>query len=261
MRKTKGDHAAKAREKPNMDRPLAGLEVLPLEAEVDATTPLRPQPAQANRRAMAEADKKVVDPKKAEKKVFDELDDFFCGFCSIQNLDQDGIAGQTLGTHIQAPLHILSEPGACPVVMEAVFLGSNPLFYCELRNEEAFYIFGRWWMNGPTYSEANGFCSLVPLKMQDGHKQMETTGTPDFTGTAHCPFIKGSTDLDKLFQVSFSTEEKRFKTKITKCTITVPQAAWKEYKAHRVRTWKAGKNWGATEKDADDDKKDDKKDD
>lgn len=111
------------------------------------------------------ADKAAKADQKAELKILDEADEAFVGYISVQSLDQDGIAGRTLGSHVQAPLQIVSAEGAATVVMEAHFLASNPLFFLELRNEEQFYLWGRWWVGGPKHSEANQVCSLVPIKI------------------------------------------------------------------------------------------------
>merc|ERR1719507_754983 len=203
----------------------------------------------------------VDDKKKAEKKLFDENDEAFCGFCSIQTLDQDGIAGRTLGSHVKAPLHIVSARGADIVVMEAVFLAANPLFYLELRNEEQFYLWGRWWLDGPKHSETNELCSLVPVAMTDCKKQMDKNGSQSFQGSAICEALRHSST--RPLQVDFTSEEKKFKTKLTKVTLTVPREAWTEFKHRRARVWKASKLGmpsGGGGDDEDKKKDDDKKD-
>merc|ERR1712129_273688 len=136
------------------------------------------------------------------------------------------------------------------------FLANNPLFFLELRNEEQFFLWGQWWVDGPKHSEANQICSLVPIKMQDCHKQMDKSPN-EFKAKAHCEFLKRSTS--RLLEVNFNTEEKKFKTKLTKVTLTVPREAWMEFKQYRVRLWKASKNWAATEKDDDEKKKEEEK--
>lgn len=202
---------------------------------------------------MAEEDK----TKKAEKRVFDEDDEAFVGYVSLQTLDQDGITGRTLGSNVKAPVHITTQGNM--VVMEAHFLATNPLFYLELRNEEQFYIWGQWWMDGPSHSASKEICSLVPLKMQDCHKQQEKTPN-EFTAKALCEFLRNSTS--RLLDVQFTTVEKKFKTKLTKVTVSIPKEAWMEYKAYRVRVWKASKLMASQEKDKDEDeekKKDEEK--
>eukprot|EP00429_Kryptoperidinium_foliaceum_P083267 CAMPEP_0176216888 /NCGR_PEP_ID=MMETSP0121_2-20121125/17415_1 /TAXON_ID=160619 /ORGANISM="Kryptoperidinium foliaceum, Strain CCMP 1326" /LENGTH=227 /DNA_ID=CAMNT_0017556013 /DNA_START=59 /DNA_END=739 /DNA_ORIENTATION=- len=200
-------------------------------------------------------DKKAEEKsKKAELKVLDENDEAFCGYCSIQTLDQDGISGRTLGSHVKAPAQIVSAPGADPVVFEAVFNPSNPLFFLELRNEEQFYLWGQWWMDGPKHSEASQICSLVPIRMVDCHKQMDSS-PGEFKAQAHCEVLRSSTT--RLLPVALQTEEKKFKTKLSKVTFSMPRDAWMEFKQYRVRLWKAGNNWKGVEKDEDEDKKKD----
>merc|ERR1719162_2295106 len=107
-------------------------------------------------------------------------------------------------------------------------------------------------MDNPTFSESSQICQAVPTRMQDCHKLMDKTPN-EFKGQALCLALRGSTG--RLFDVQFTTVEKKFKTKLTKVTLSMPRDAWMELKAYRVRLWKAGKNWAATEKDPDDDKK------
>jgi len=192
--------------------------------------------------------------KKAEKRVFDEVDEAFCGFVELWTLDQDGISGRTLGSSVKAPVHIVSPPEAAMVVMEAQFLAINPLFYLELRNEETYYLWGQWWMDGPSHSASKDIAALVPVRMQDCHKSMEKTPN-EFKAQAMCDFLRNSTT--RLLDVQCTTMEKKFKTKLTKITLTMPREAWLEYKSYRVRVWKASKLMAAQEKE--EDKKDEKK--
>jgi len=192
--------------------------------------------------------------KKAEMKVLDEKDEAFCGYCSIQTVDEFGILGRTLGCGVKAPVHIVSAEGADPVVFETQFLTTNQLWFLEVRNESQFFLCGQWWMDGPKRSESNTFCDLVPIKQTDCHKQMDKT--PDkFTAQGQCELLRNSTS--RLMQVDCVTEDKKFKSKLAKVTLTMPREAWMEFKQHRVRLWKAGKNWAGQEKDEDDDKKKD----
>jgi len=202
------------------------------------------------------AEKEAEKERKAEMKVLDAADEAFVGYLSLQTLDQDGIAGRTLGSGVQAPVKIVSEDGAATVVFEAHFLAENPLFFLELRNEEQFFLWGRWWVGGPKHSEASQVCSMVPIKMQDCHRQEEKT-PHEFKAQAQCEVLRQSTS--RLFEVSLATQEKKFKTKVTRATLTMPREAWLEFKQHRVRMWKAGKNWAATEQEPEE-KKEEKKD-
>merc|ERR1719223_67017 len=107
-------------------------------------------------------------------------------------------------------------------------------------------------MDSPKFSETSQICALVPTRMQDCHKQMDKTPN-EFTGQAVCEVLRNSTS--RLLDVQFTTVEKKFKTKLTKVTLTIPRDAWMEFKQQRVRLWKVGKNWAATEKDEHDEKK------
>jgi len=210
-----------------------------------------PRPVKTIRPAtMSEEDQS----KKAEKKVFDEADEAFCGYVSLQALDQDGISGRTIGSSVTAPVHIVSAPGDDVVLMEAHFLATNPLFFLELRNEEQFYLWGQWWMDGPSHAANKEICTLVPIRMQECHKQQEKTPN-EFKAAAMCDFLRNSTS--RLLDVQLTTVEKKFKTKLTKVTLAMPREAWMEYKAYRVRLWKASKAMQGQEKE---DKKDEKKD-
>jgi len=111
-------------------------------------------------------------------------------------------------------------------------------------------------VGGPKHSEASQVCSMVPIKMQDCHRQEEKT-PHEFKAQAQCEVLRQSTS--RLFEVSLATQEKKFKTKVTRATLTMPREAWLEFKQHRVRMWKAGKNWAATEQEPEE-KKEEKKD-
>lgn len=201
---------------------------------------------------------KAEKEKKAEAKLLDEKDEAFCGFVHIQVLDQDGMQQKTLGGNVKAPLHMVSGEGTPVVELEAHFgVPVDPLFYLEVRNEENFFLWGQWWMDAPKWSEMNSFCNLVPIKTTDCHKNLEKSGNNTCTAQALCPFLKNSPD--RLFEVTFTTKELKFKTKLTKATIKIPREAWTEWKQYRVRMWKSGKNWqGQEEKDDDKDKDKDK---
>lgn len=194
---------------------------------------------------------------KAATKLLDENDEAWCGFCSIQVLDQDGMQQKTLGGNAKAPLHLVSEEKANTVVLEANFgVPQDPLFFLEVRNEENFYLWGQFWGDGPKWSEQSHFCTMVPIRTQDCHKAMEKNGNTSFSAQCHCAFLKNSPD--KLFTITFETKELKFKTKLTKLKLEVPREAWVEWKNYRLRMWKSGKNWKGEEKDDDKDKDKDK---
>ena len=78
--------------------------------------------------------------------------------------------------------------------------------------------------------DGNCIATLTPVMMQDCHKKMKDG---QFEGTAICPFVQGGPS--KPLAVTFTTEEKKFKTKITKVSLKMPRAVWMEYKAYKVR--------------------------
>merc|ERR1711948_229912 len=98
------------------------------------------------------------------------------------------------------------------------------------------------------------FCSLVPINMASCHKQMEKTAN-QFTAQAQSEVLRNSSS--RLMQVQCVTEEKKFKTKLAKVTLTLPREAWMEYKQYRVRVWKSSKLGLAKGGDDDGDKKKD----
>jgi hypothetical protein len=190
--------------------------------------------------------------KEAAAKVLDENDEAFICYCSVQTLDRDGIGIKTKGSSVGAPVHMVSEPGADPVVMKAVFDPNDPLFYLEVRNEEQFYLFGQLWMDSAKHSEDKAFCTLTPIMTQGIHKAMEKNKTASFALQAQCPYIKDCTS--KPIKMEGTTVEKKFTTKLSGIKLEIPRADWMEYKNYRLRGWRVGKNWAG----AGDDKKDDK---
>lgn len=192
--------------------------------------------------------------KEAAEKVLDEKDEAFICHCSFQILDRDGIGIKTKGSSVGAPVHMVSEPGADPVVLKACFEPNDPLFYLELRNEEQFYLFGQLWLDSAKHSEDKAFCTLTPIMTQAIHKAMEKNGVQTFAAQALCPYIKDCTS--RPIKVTGSIVEKKFTTKLASMTLEVPRESWMEFKNYRVRIWKVGKNWAGA---GDDKKKDDDK--
>jgi len=191
--------------------------------------------------------------KEAADKVFDAQDEAFICYCWLQILDRDGIPNKTKGSTVTAPVQLLSGPSADPVIMEALFDSSDPLFYLEVRNEDQFYLHGQFWMDGAKHSDDKVFCTVTPVLTQSLHKAMESSGTQRFDMKAICPFLLGSTS--RPIKVVGNAVEKKFTTKLAGVRLEVPRKDWEEFKAHRVRLWRAGKNWaGADEKKDDKDK-------
>lgn len=189
--------------------------------------------------------------KEAAAKVLDAKDEAFICFCSLQTLDRDGIGTKTKGSSVNAPVQLISDEGADPVVMEACFDPKDPLFYLELRNEDQFYLYGQFWMDSASHSEEKVFCKLTPELTLSMHKAMEKSSTQSAQMSAICPFLRNSTS--RPVKASVTTVEKKFTTKLAGIKLEIARKDWEEFKAYRVRLWKAGKNWAGAE-----DKKDEK---
>eukprot|EP00747_Dinoflagellata_sp_TGD_P190177 gnl/TRDRNA2_/TRDRNA2_51455_c0_seq1.p1 gnl/TRDRNA2_/TRDRNA2_51455_c0~~gnl/TRDRNA2_/TRDRNA2_51455_c0_seq1.p1 ORF type:complete len:219 (+),score=71.22 gnl/TRDRNA2_/TRDRNA2_51455_c0_seq1:42-659(+) len=187
------------------------------------------------------------------KKVLDEADEFVCGFCALQILDQDGYVKKTKGSSIEAPLHLV--PGADgddSVTLEALF-PANPLFFLQITNEEGNYLFGRWWLGEAKWSRTNQVVTLIPKDTQAIHKQLDDEGTKTFTADSEMPFLRNAPA--NLIKVSFETKEQRFVTKLVSAKLQIPKAKWHEWKQYRLKLWKSSKSWGAEDKDPKDDEK------
>lgn len=173
-------------------------------------------------------------------------------FCSLQILDRDGIALRTKGSSIGAPVHLVSAAGADTVILEAEFDANDPLFYLTIRNEEDFYIFGQVWMDSAKYSEDKALCTMIPISTQAICKDMEKSGTSNFTAKGRCSFIKDAGK--RAFAITGATAEKKFQTKLAGIRIEIPRDAWMEFKKYRVRFWQMGKNYGGAPEEKKDDK-------
>jgi len=192
--------------------------------------------------------------KEAAEKVLDAKDEAFISFCYVQILDRDGIGTKTKGSSVTGPVQIISEPGADTVVMQALFAGDDPLFFLEVRNEDQYYMYGQFWMDSAKHSEDKVFCTMTPVLTQSLHKAMEKSGTHNFEAKAICPFLRNSTD--RPIKVVGTVVEKKFTTKLSGVRLEVARKDWEEFKAYRVRFWKAGKNWSGAEEKKDDKEKD-----
>eukprot|EP00928_Gymnodinium_smaydae_P049088 TRINITY_DN3290_c0_g1_i1.p1 TRINITY_DN3290_c0_g1~~TRINITY_DN3290_c0_g1_i1.p1 ORF type:complete len:241 (-),score=69.05 TRINITY_DN3290_c0_g1_i1:231-896(-) len=213
-----------------------------------------------DKEAKAEAKAKKAE-EKARAKVFDEKDEFFCGFMSLSIIDSDGYAKKTKGANMQGPLYMVSDGASGdPVVLETEF-AMNPLFYLQVPNEDNQLLFGQWWL-GEKFSELGKICACIPKLCQDAHKEMEKNSSSEFTLQAEMPLIRNSPS--RLMKVTVTTKEQKFLTKVTKVSLQIPREAWTEFKNHRLKFWQYSKNQsgaggggggGGDDKDDDEDKK------
>eukprot|EP00421_Protoceratium_reticulatum_P018687 CAMPEP_0168380460 /NCGR_PEP_ID=MMETSP0228-20121227/12371_1 /TAXON_ID=133427 /ORGANISM="Protoceratium reticulatum, Strain CCCM 535 (=CCMP 1889)" /LENGTH=202 /DNA_ID=CAMNT_0008393525 /DNA_START=44 /DNA_END=652 /DNA_ORIENTATION=+ len=193
---------------------------------------------------------------KGAKRLLDEDDEYVCGFCSLQLLDQDGYAKKTKGSSIQVPFHLASADGDM-VVLEAVFPMSQ-LFFLQIPGEEGNYLFGRWWI-GERWSTNSQICELVVKDCQAIHKSLDgdARGGSTFSADAHMPFLR---DCDaRPVKVSYATKEQRFVTKVARATLQIPRASWLEWKQYRLKLWRVSKVWGGEDKNDDEKKEEEKK--
>mmetsp|Transcript_16169 Transcript_16169/g.26227 ORF Transcript_16169/g.26227 Transcript_16169/m.26227 type:complete len:197 (+) Transcript_16169:29-619(+) len=191
----------------------------------------------------------MTSPTEGAQKVLDEKDEYTCGFCALQILDQDGYVKKQKGSQLEAPFHVTSTEGGM-VTLEAQF-SLNPLFFLQLLNEEGNFLFGRWWLGDAKWTRTNQICNLIPKDVQLLH-QGEVA---QFTVDAEIPFLQNAPS--NLAKVSFETKEQRFVTKVTKASVQIPQEKWMEWKQYRLKLWRSSKSWSGEDK-ADDDKDKDK---
>eukprot|EP00414_Alexandrium_minutum_P006874 CAMPEP_0113839202 /NCGR_PEP_ID=MMETSP0328-20130328/10952_1 /TAXON_ID=39455 /ORGANISM="Alexandrium minutum" /LENGTH=198 /DNA_ID=CAMNT_0000807797 /DNA_START=96 /DNA_END=692 /DNA_ORIENTATION=- /assembly_acc=CAM_ASM_000350 len=188
---------------------------------------------------------------KGAKRLLDENDEYVCGFCSLQLLDQDGYGKKTKGSSIQVPFHLASSDGDM-IVLESVF-PMNQLFYLQLPSEEGFNLFGRWWL-GEKWSTNTQICELVVKDCQAIHKALDGD-KKEFTVDAQVPFLRESDT--RLIKVNITIKEQRFVTKVARASVQIPKASWLEWKQYRLKLWRMSKVWGGEDKD--DEKKDEEK--
>lgn len=176
---------------------------------------------------------------KAKRKFMDETDENFCGFVSLMIVDSDGYAKKTKGMDIRGPLYLTSDGAAGdPVVLEAEF-ALNPLFYINVPNEENMLLFGHWWI-GEKFSPLTTIGAAIPKACQAIHKEMEKSGTADFSIDVEMPLLRNAPA--KLAKAQVSTKEQRFVTKVIKVKLEMPRASWMEWKEHRNKFRQLAKN-------------------
>merc|ERR1712166_695041 len=177
---------------------------------------------------------------KATGKFMDEEDENFCGYMSLMIVDSDGYAKKTKGMDIKGPMYMTSDGAkADPVVLEAEF-ALNPLFYIQVPNEENLLMFGQWWI-GEKPSTLTTIGSAIPKSTQVAQKDMEKSGTTEFSMDVEMPLLKGAPS--RLVRATITTKEQKFVTKVVKAKLEVPRASWKEWKQHR-KFRNFGKNQG-----------------
>jgi len=188
--------------------------------------------------------------------IMNEDDSFFCGFVKLQILDQDAYLRGVKGSEVAAPMHLKREGGK--VFLEAQFAGS-PLYYLEVQRQADYYLSGQMWYGDAKASPTNAIGKVVPKSCEQIVTTMEKTNTNEFTLKVEVPFLRNS--ADRLVPLKFVTREERFLTKVSKCSLELSEADWKEWKEYRLRFWRASKAWGLSGQeggDDDDKKKDDK---
>eukprot|EP00927_Polykrikos_kofoidii_P077493 TRINITY_DN7442_c0_g1_i1.p1 TRINITY_DN7442_c0_g1~~TRINITY_DN7442_c0_g1_i1.p1 ORF type:complete len:229 (-),score=57.45 TRINITY_DN7442_c0_g1_i1:169-789(-) len=199
----------------------------------------------------------MVKPEELEKFVDDE-DRNFTGFLSLQVLDQDGYAKKTKGSSLEAPLFYSKQTGV--VRLEAEF-PADPLFFLGVPQTDNTYLFGQWWMGPGGWARTNQIGMSIPTLATKIHRDMEEEGVKTFTMRVEIPFLKGSDQ--KLVTATVTTADKKFVTKVTKVTLEIPEAHWKEMKEYRSKLWQSWKVWSGKDenekKKKDDEKKDDEK--
>jgi len=209
-------------------------------------------------KAIEKAEKEKEDEEKEKKaevkatgKFMDEDDENFCGYMSLMIVDSDGYAKKTKGMEIQGPVYMTSDGSkGDPVVLEAEF-SLNPLFYIHVPNEDNLLMFGQWWI-GEKASTLTTIGSAIPKSTQVANKDMEKSGTTEFSMDVEMPLLKGAPS--RLVKATISTKDQKFITKVIKAKLEVPRASWNEWKQHRnkFRSFcknQAGSGPGAEKKD------------
>jgi hypothetical protein len=197
-------------------------------------------------KAIEKAEKEKEDEEKEQKaeakstrKFMDEEDENFCGFMSLMIVDSDGYAKKTKGMDIKGPMYMTSDGAkGDPVVLESEF-ALNPLFYIQVPNEENLLMFGQWWI-GEKPSTLTTIGSAIPKSTQVANKDMEKSGTTEFSMDVEMPLLKGAPS--RLVKATISTKEQKFVTKVIKAKLEVPRASWKEWKEHRNKFRNFAKN-------------------
>merc|ERR1711976_809972 len=86
--------------------------------------------------------------------------------------------------------------------------------------------------------------------------KMSSDNSTTFTVDTVMPFLANSTT--RTCQTTYTTITQKFVTKVSKISIAIPEADWKEFKEYRSKLWLNTKAWSG--KDENEKKKDEKKD-
>lgn len=215
---------------------------MPAKAMSEAAKPEKTKEEKAIEKAEKEKEKEEDEKKaevKATRKFMDEEDENFCGFMRLMIVDSDGYAKKTKGMDIKGPMYMTSDGAkGDPVVLESEF-AMNPLFYIQVPNDESLLMFGEWWI-GEKPSPLTTIGSAIPKSTQVANKDMEKSGTADFSMDVEMPLLKGAPS--RLVKATISTKEQKFITKVIKTKLEIPRASWREWKEHRNKFRNFAKN-------------------
>jgi len=225
----------------------------------EAAKPEKTKEEKAIEKAEKEADEEEKEKKgeaKAAAKFMDADDENFCGFMSLMIVDSDGYAKKTKGMEIKGPLYMTSDGAkGDPVVLETEF-ALNPLFFIQVPNDENLLMCGSWWI-GEKPSTLTTIGSTIPKPTQVAQKDMEKSGTADFTMDVEMPLLKGAPS--RLVKATITTKEQKFVTKVIKAKLEVPRASWTEWKQHRNKFRNFAKGGAGGGGGGGDEKKDEEK--
>jgi len=225
----------------------------------EAAKPEKTKEEKAIEKAEKEADEEEKEKKgeaKATAKFMDADDENFCGFMSLMIVDSDGYAKKTKGMEIKGPLYMTSDGAkGDPVVLETEF-ALNPLFFIQVPNDENLLMCGSWWI-GEKPSTLTTIGSTIPKPTQVAQKDMEKSGTADFTMDVEMPLLKGAPS--RLVKATITTKEQKFVTKVIKAKLEVPRASWTEWKQHRNKFRNFAKGGAGGGGGGGDEKKDEEK--
>jgi hypothetical protein len=225
----------------------------------EAAKPEKTKEEKAIEKAEKEADDEEKEKKaevKATAKFMDAADENFCGYMSLMIVDSDGYAKKTKGMEIKGPLYMTSDGAkGDPVVFETEF-ALNPLFFIQVPNDENLLMYGSWWI-GEKPSTLTTIGSTIPKATQVAQKDMEESGTTDFTMDVEMPLLKGAPS--RLVKATISTKEQKFVTKVIKAKLEVPRASWTEWKQHRNKFRNFAKGGAGGGGGGGDEKKDEEK--
>jgi hypothetical protein len=225
----------------------------------EAAKPEKTKEEKAIEKAEKEADEEEKEKKgeaKATAKFMDADDENFCGFMSLMIVDTDGYAKKTKGMEIKGPVYMTSDGAkGDPVVLEAEF-ALNPLFFIQVPNDENLLMCGSWWI-GEKPSTLTTIGTTIPKPTQLAQKDMEKSGTADFTMDVEMPLLKGAPS--RLVKATITTKEQKFVTKVIKAKLEVPRASWTEWKQHRNKFRNFAKGGAGGGGGGGDEKKDEEK--